>query len=1050
MRNNMDNYEVLEVIHASKTSETIILKVKEKNKRICDKVYAIKLIGSLNNRFQKLIFKREVDALKTLNSCDNIVKIRDYMLNAEFRDKNDWGLILLDYVDGKNLEELDLGNFSQVEKYELCLKILKAIEEAHNNNVLHRDIKPSNIMYNIETGEVKIIDFGTSKIKSIVEQETTLPFFSPNFSAPEVVKGNSTTEASDIYSLGAVIFYILFSILPNGTDMICKHLEELEISENLKKLISQMVAEEPEDRFQEVGEVIEAFEEIIGDNGSQRATYLCCIDIDKLRYLKSISLIESNTNMTIFTKSFLKSQFKECFAFYNQSADVYIFSGKKIAVECIYNKQDEIFMVNKIMPLSVDRRISNQKRGFIIDGTVQFMESGRNNHIIKRINNDNEKLIIEFKNNINSKSTLQKQDELFEELFGKWQDGLDESMKNEKERVGRVVYSTFNIIDQQLILTLEEYKNNDIDSLENDKKYIIEEVDNRGKAYYFDIGTYHGMKYEDDETLLIIDLDKRVQMGKVRPLLRKHCPVMEDFRANISAYKRQHYAIRALHDDNYSSKNLKDILLNLDEPTYTPFLQNIIFSKDTLNSSQKEAIRKALYSDSISLIQGPPGTGKTTVIKEIVRQIIMQINKFDDTSRILVVSQSHTAVDNIIEGLVEIDEGKLDIIRIGRAENISLKIEETCTMNAIRKKMFADIKEKSDAYIGQQNLLYANITEQKILDRWERIKDIQGDWINRCSNLETLDYQVIKSATIIAGTCVGFLSNDFIKELDFDYVIIDEAAKATTPELLVSIIKSKKIVLVGDQNQLPAYADQELSPIIAKLTKEPKYRLFDLLFDLLPDTHKQILTVQYRMRKNIGNLISQVFYDGKIATEVDDKNRIHPIKKFAGKSIIWIDTSMMDRKDESRLKGGSYCNYAENALIKKLLGEFKKEGVLPSLDIGIITGYRGQKDLVRKSVNNSGYDRIAKGIDINTLDAFQGRENDIIIYSTVRTKISIGFQKEKERVNVAFSRAKNLLIICGDMDFFYKFDDPDNKFIEIIDYICEHEEECLVIPGGEL
>ena len=65
-----------------------------------------------------------------------------------------------------------------------------------------------------------------------------------------------------------------------------------------------------------------------------------------------------------------------------------------------------------------------------------------------------------------------------------------------------------------------------------------------------------------------------------------------------------------------SSKNLKDILLNLDEPTYTPFLQNIKFSKDTLNSSQKEAIRKALYSDSISLIQGLQGTGKTTVIKE--------------------------------------------------------------------------------------------------------------------------------------------------------------------------------------------------------------------------------------------------------------------------------------------------------------------------------------------------------------------------------------------------------------------------------------------------
>ena len=85
-------------------------------------------------------------------------------------------------------------------------------------------------------------------------------------------------------------------------------------------------------------------------------------------------------------------------------------------------------------------------------------------------------------------------------MFGKWQDGLDESMKNEKERVGKVVYSSFSILDQQLVLTVEEYKNNDIDGLENDKNYIIEDVDSRGNSFYFDIGTYHGISYEDDET----------------------------------------------------------------------------------------------------------------------------------------------------------------------------------------------------------------------------------------------------------------------------------------------------------------------------------------------------------------------------------------------------------------------------------------------------------------------------------------------------------------------------------------------------------------------
>ena len=100
-------------------------------------------------------------------------------------------------------------------------------------------------------------------------------------------------------------------------------------------------------------------------------------------------------------------------------------------------------------------------------------------------------------------------------------------MKNEKERVGRIVYSAFNIVDQQLILTIEEYKNNDIDVLENDMEYIIEDVDSRGNFFYFDVGTYHGIRYDDDKTLFIIDLDKKAQMGKLRPLLRKQEPTKE-------------------------------------------------------------------------------------------------------------------------------------------------------------------------------------------------------------------------------------------------------------------------------------------------------------------------------------------------------------------------------------------------------------------------------------------------------------------------------------------------------------------------------------------
>lgn len=342
-------------------------------------------------------------------------------------------------------------------------------------------------------------------------------------------------------------------------------------------------------------------------------------------------------------------------------------------------------------------------------------------------------------------------------------------------------------------------------------------------------------------------------------------------------------------------------------------------------------------------------------------------------------------------------------------------------------------------------------TDKNEVKKWEEVKKIQEDWINRLVDQNSLDYQMIRSAVVIAGTCVGFLSNEVIKDMSFDYVIIDEAAKATTPELLVSIIKAKKIILVGDQNQLPAYADAEVSPTLAKLTKNPDYRLFDILYNSLPDTHKQILTTQYRMIENIGNLISKVFYRGIIDTGCNDDEKRHGLSRYVGKSIVWFDTSANKKKSQKRTKGGSYINEEEKRIILEILDDLKSTGELKGLDIGIITGYSGQKELLRKSIKATGLDKIASKIDINTLDAFQGRENDIIIYSTVRTRDSIGFQKEKERVNVAFSRAKKLLIVCGDKNFFYNFDDQDNKFVEIIDYISE-EEECEIIQcdGGKL
>lgn len=854
MSESQFNYTVIEKMHKSPIWDNHILKVRVRGK---DKIYVLKLYGGINEPFQKLVFNREMEALKVLNSCSNIVKIRDTTASLKYNGKSNYGAILMDYVDGKTLDLYDWHLFTQLKKYEICLKILQAVYNAHANDVIHRDLKPQNIIYDDVNDEITIIDFGSSKIKTIIEKETTMPMFSENYSAPEVVKGNDITEKCDYYSLG-VIFSELFLCkeAESNVETICL-IEKSSMDEVLKDMLCSMLQDNPSDRPESIDEITDVFTQLIGELNTSANDYSVFIDFEKMRYLKRSMVIENSMNMTQFTNSFLKREFSERYGYYDEHHGKYIITGKNIVVECSYDEKIESFEVMRIFEVATDRRNINIRRSFKIEGKLSFCDS-RFRYTCHN-GKDNKKLWIMFKNRREENERYREREEKFDKLFGSWQEGLEESIISEKDKVAKIVYSESYIDNGQIVLEVDECQNKSIDELEQNTKFIIEGVDDRGQPVYFELGILDDIICDDDSVKIVIQMPKKV-------------------------------------------------------------------------------------------------------LKEV----------------------------------------------------------------------------------------YQDISDQRIFDRWKKIKEIQKDWIDRSVEKDCLDYQLVRSATVIAGTCIGFLANSFVKDMEFDYVIIDEAAKATTPELLVSIIKAKKIILVGDQNQLPAYADQSISPKIAKLTKNPEYRMFDILFETLPNSHKQVLSTQYRMIRNIGNLISTVFYGGTIDTGCKDEDKLHGLSRYEGNSIIWFDTSENRRRKQKKTKGNSFMNEEEKRIILDILEDLKKSNELDNQDIGIITGYSGQKDILRNSVKAIGYDKIAQ-IDINVLDAFQGRENDIIMYSTVRTDNSIGFQKEKERVNVAFSRAKKLLIICGDLNFFYNYNDPNNKFIEIIDYIRTHD-HCKIISckGGNL
>lgn len=1041
------NYDVLGTIYESDKWDNKIFKVRVKGKD--KKIYVLKMYADINEPLQKLIFTREMEALKALNSCNNIVKIRDIVTSLKYKGKPNYGAILMDYVEGKTLDLYDWKSYSQLKKHQICFKILQAVYNAHANDVIHRDLKPQNIIYDDIKDEITIIDFGSSKIKTIIDKETTMPMYSENYSAPEVVKGNDITEKCDYYSLGAIFFELLLCRKAASSADMVNLIYKSSLNESLKDILCAMLQDNPSDRPKSIDDIKDTFTELIDESNASDHNYSISIDSEKLHYLKRNMVVENNMNMSQFTNSFLKREFMERYGYYDERHKKYIITGNNIVIECSYNDMSDIYEVIKISEVAVDHRNINIRRSFKIEGRLSFYDSG-SRYIHRGSTTDNKKLLIMFKNRREENEVYREREEKFDELFGSWQEGLEESVKSEKDKAAKIVYSESYIQDGNIVLELEECINKSIDEFETNTKFIIENVGNKGQLMYYELGSFNQIVCDDDKISILIQMNENSLKANVRALLKKKNNVMEDFRANINTYRRQMNAIRALKNEEYSARNLKDILLTIEEPEEIPTIFKPKFIEQNLNMSQQQAVIKALNSENIGLIQGPPGTGKTKVIKEIIGQVVNKATKTKDRPRILIVSQSHTAVDNILEGLDKIIPDDSEIVRIGADKNVSPKISCRYTIPAHREKLLSDIKKKIEKYDKDMEGLYEDITDKEFVDRWKKIKEIQKDWNDRIEGKDSLDYQLIRSATIIAGTCIGFLSNGFVKDMEFDYVIIDEAAKATTPELLVSIIKAKKIILVGDQNQLPAYADQSISPKIAELTKNPEYRMFDILFDSLPDTHKQVLSTQYRMIRNIGNLISTVFYNGTIETGCNDEDKLHGLSRYEGDSIIWFDTSENIRRKQKKTKGNSFMNEEEKRIILEILEDLKKSGELAGLDIGIITGYSGQKDIIRNSVKAIGYDKIAQ-IDINVLDAFQGRENDIIIYSTVRTDNSIGFQKEKERVNVAFSRAKKLLIICGDMNFFYNYNDPENKFIEIIDYIRTHEHSKIIpCKGGNL
>ena len=453
-----------------------------------------------------------------------------------------------------------------------------------------------------------------------------------------------------------------------------------------------------------------------------------------------------------------------------------------------------------------------------------------------------------------------------------------------------------------------------------------------------------------------------------------------------------------------------------------------------------------------------------TVIEEEIKEVEANLNSSKEK-----LAEIEPLQQQLLDTKEKIEELNVNLTQLTTAlSEAKAQVKETNTSGLEKEKLYAAL-EKILKDTPEERLKLYEERQQQIKQEQARIEteivllpmagDIQKEWKSMLE--EATDYDLdeirklyVKHSNVIGTTCVASANKQFMDTYPtFDVVIIDEVSKATPPELLLPMLKGKKIILVGDHHQLPPLVGDEtfeetLEQVIKdnpsfeqkrELEKLLEESLFERLYKNVPNDYKTMLAIQYRMHEDIMKTIAPFYKNAaeELQCGLPDSNtaRDHKLEtKTFNRShhLLWIDTPNIKENYEQRVKeGSSLYNECELELIKKQLLEMNEatqkaiaEGLLVAdtkKSVGVISYYAEQVRRIDRLIEEMQLPHLH--IRTGSVDKFQGMEMDVIIVSMVRNhngQGDIGFAKDYRRLNVALSRARELLICIGSTVMFTK------------------------------
>ena len=269
----------------------------------------------------------------------------------------------------------------------------------------------------------------------------------------------------------------------------------------------------------------------------------------------------------------------------------------------------------------------------------------------------------------------------------------------------------------------------------------------------------------------------------------------------------------------------------------------------------------------------------------------------------------------------------------------------------------------------------------------------------------------VKESRLIFTTCAG-AGLGLLRQEMFEVVLVDEASQQTEPETLIPLVKGcQRAVFVGDHVQLRATIQK--TAVVVGLDVS----LFERHYSMpgRPGVAKVMLDTQYRMHRDICAFSSSEFYDGRLQTAVPDDARCLKHSRFPwpsdSRKLFIPCSSTEDIGHQSKCNQGQaqICRRACELLSTPVIPQAGQQAEAAYLQsqIAILTPYTRQKELLKSMLPKH---------EVSSIDGYQGREADIIVFVTVRCNVhhELGFLNDMRRLNVAMTRAKIGVIIIGD------------------------------------